>query len=146
MIESSARIGLALSALSLPLGVGPGTARSNAATVPDRPSVVVRECEATIDPSQVATHEYPVHVFAEISRPIGDEVEATAPEESGLVVHSTERTESPTSFELVLDTSDAEPGEWTLTLSGDGGECQGAITVVERRSAPPHGDRDVPAR
>lgn len=90
MIDSSSRIGLVLSALSVPLALGPVTAPSSAAPVRERLPLVAPECEASIDPSRVAVYEYPVYAFAELARPIGDGVEAAAPDESGIIVQSIE--------------------------------------------------------
>ncbi|MGH7539592.1 MAG: hypothetical protein ACRELC_01190 [Gemmatimonadota bacterium] len=116
---------------ALPLGVGiaarnaPGAGASGRAA-PPRP-----QCTASLVPSEVAVYERPIPVFASLSEPIGSGVEASAPSESGIAVQSTEPGDTETSVVVVLDTSDANAGEWTLRFVGDGGECAGTITVRE---------------
>lgn len=89
------------------------------------------ECRATFDPARVAVQERPVTVNAGLSEPV-DEVEDVAVQDgSGLVVRSVRPAGGPDGVTIVLDTSGAEPGEWTLTIEGPTTDCEGTLAVEE---------------
>lgn len=89
------------------------------------------ECQASLEPARVPVQASPVTVSAGLSEPI-DEVRDVAVEDgSGLEVRSVAPTDEPGEVTIVLDTSGAAPGEWTLTIEGPETDCRGSLTVEE---------------
>jgi hypothetical protein len=89
------------------------------------------ECQASLEPARVPARASPVTVNARLSEPI-DEIEDVAVEDgSGPEVRSVAPTGGPDDVAIVLDTSGAAPGEWTLTIDGPETDCRGSLTVEE---------------
>lgn len=90
-----------------------------------------QECRITLDREEVSVRPSPVAIMGAFSEVIGDSIAAEFPEESGIEVVAAERTEGEDSrsVRLVLRTTEAVEGDWTLTVRGEQGACTGRITV-----------------
>lgn len=95
----------------------------------------VAQCRATLEPAQVAVQERPVTVNATLSESVEEVEDVAVQDGSGLAVRSV-RAEGPTDVAIVLDTSNAGAGEWTLTIEGSSTDCEGTLAVTEGPLAP----------
>lgn len=91
------------------------------------------ECVVTIDAEALPISAEPIAVKAKYTESVGEQVAAVFPEESGVEVVSLthEGDDEGQAVRLTLNTSEAQAGEWQLTLRGDEGECRGTVLVVE---------------
>jgi hypothetical protein len=90
------------------------------------------ECEVTVGLETVPVQADPVTVPVKHTAAVGDSVAAVLPEESKITVLSVNREEDdePLTLRLVVNTSEATPGEWALTIRGTEAECVGKVTVA----------------
>lgn len=116
----AASIGLAgLGLLSVPSG---GAA----------PRTSVDPCSLTVIPAAVTAGRPDTRVLAETERAVRGEAAGSVPRSSRIRVEEIEEDVSPGSWIVNLDLTEARSGDWRLTLTGDGFECSGPLTVRER--------------
>jgi hypothetical protein len=85
-------------------------------------------CAVTVD-SAISVSVTPVTVLAHYSGSIGDSVSASFEAGSHITVGQAAAAGAQ-SVSLILDTSHAATGNWTLTLSGTKGQCSGQVAVA----------------
>jgi hypothetical protein len=89
------------------------------------------ECQVQTDLTEVPVSAEPVSLVAVYSDELGEEIEAAFSEESGVeIVEVQEDPEGGLTVVLVLDTSEAEAGEWELAIEGEAGRCVGEVTII----------------
>lgn len=93
------------------------------------------ECEVQVA-EPVSVSEEPVVVEATLSEAIGEALTAVVQDESGVEFVSAEPAEEEGAVNLTLNTSEAVSGEWTISLTGESGECAGTFTVSAAQEAP----------
>jgi hypothetical protein len=71
----------------------------------------------------------PVVLQAAVTGALGDSVSATVPAESKISVLGVKPAASPNELNVLLNTSQAVPGEYTISFKGTGGECSTKIKV-----------------
>lgn len=92
-------------------------------------------CRATLEPARVAVQERPVTVNATLSESVEEVEDVVVQDGSGLAIRSV-RTEGPADVAIVLDTSSAGAGDWTLTIEGSSTDFEGTVAVTEGPLAP----------
>ena len=104
-------------------------------TVPDSATAPkATACTITVSsPSSVQVAASPVVLQATISGAIGDSISATFPAESKLAAVGVKAATTPNALMLTLNTSQAVPGEWPISLKGTNGECTGKIKVDQAK-------------
>jgi hypothetical protein len=119
-----------------------GVALAVTAATPDRqPAESGADCELKAQAESVPVRPDSVVLRMVYSEPIGDELVAQLEEESGVKVVKVERESTePLTVKLVLDTSQAKAGEWSVSLKGSGGECKGTVKVAEAEPKPSDGE------
>lgn len=93
------------------------------------------ECDVQVA-APVAISEEPVVLVAMYSERVGESLSAALQEESGVQLLSAEVGPAEQTVSLTLNTSQALPGEWTLSLTGENGECTGTFTVAAAEEPP----------
>jgi hypothetical protein len=68
-------------------------------------------------------------VQASVTGTLGDSVSATVPAESKISVLGVKPAAAPNELNLLLNTSQAVPGEYTISFKGTGGECSAKLKV-----------------
>lgn len=104
-------------------------------------------CKAELSPGSIRVESPAIRVTARLSRDIGEITALDGPDESGVRLSSTAELElmakttdadpeDPVALSadghtatLWLNTEDAEPGRYTITLEGETGACTSDITV-----------------
>jgi len=106
------------------------TARELHAALPSEPAPVA--CTVTFDGASIAVSSEPFAVHARYSEAIGDSLSAEFQPESKIAVLgvASEENARPQSVRMMLNTSEAVAGEWTVTLKGTGGSCTGEVSVA----------------
>lgn len=121
--SAATALGLALAATA------PAQAQS-----PDEP-----RCDVEFQPSQVVVQQKTVTVAAALSEQVKQVTEIAPQGESGLVVEAFQQQEpSARQPDVVirLDTSDANAGEWSVTVAGEATTCEGTLTVRRPQDDP----------
>jgi len=91
-------------------------------------NTVPSECELTLRPAEIQRVPDAVPVRITLSEEIGEIQGVSLDERSRVKVEQVE-TPSPAALVLTLLTEEAQEGEWTVTVSGEDGECTGTLTV-----------------
>lgn len=97
------------------------------------PELPVR-CEVQVTEA-VPISEEPVVVEATYSPTLGEALAAVLQKESGAQLVFAEIGTAEQSLLLTVDTSQALPGEWTLSLTAEGGVCTGTFIVAAAHKA-----------
>lgn len=121
----SGRIGLAVVAVMATMWLAAGLEANPVEPVGDP------ECRLVIDAEIVTIGSEPVTLRAETTEDIGEPTAAMVEEESGAEVVSVAADEAENGVRITLDTSEAQPGAWELTLRANGGECRGDVLIVD---------------
>lgn len=90
----------------------------------------VLACSVKLANDSVPVRPTPVAVRASLTEAIGDSVSATLDQESKASIVSVGKADAPNALELTLNTSQAVPGEWNLSLKGTSGECTGKVKII----------------
>lgn len=119
-------------AVALVLLVVTGVATSGPASAAADPGV---QCRVAFEPHEVTARDEPVTLTGELSQPIREVDEVLPEDDSGILVESFDPSEEEPDtiryVEVTLDTSRADPGDWTLTVVGTTTDCAGVVTVRE---------------
>ncbi len=75
------------------------------------------------------SHQAPSVVQASVNGTLGDSVVASAPASSKISVIGVKPGAAPNALEVTLNTSQAVPGEYTISFKGTGGECSAKLKV-----------------
>jgi hypothetical protein len=114
-------------------GLALATAAAVAVTMLDaqqESAVLPLECELTIAAELLPISEEPYEVEARITEAVGEELAAEFAEESRVAVVSVAGAEDdPQAVRLTVNTQDAVPGDWSVVVRGEAGECTGTATV-----------------
>lgn len=96
------------------------------------------QCDAEFQPSKVTVQQKTVTVAAALSEQVKSVKEIAPAGESGLVVESFQHRKPSQQPDVVirLDTSDANAGEWDVTISGESVTCEGTLTVRRPQEEP----------
>ena len=89
------------------------------------------ECELELRPAEVPRGDVRVTVVARLSEDIGEVTGATAQDRSGVEVAAAQPGPDR-HVRLTLNTTEANEGEWQVTVSGEQGECSGQLRVGSR--------------
>lgn len=88
-------------------------------------------CDVDFQPEKVVVQQRAVTVAADLSEQVSQGTEVAPQDESGLIVESFQegKPSLQPDVEITLDTSDADAGEWTVTIEGESTTCEGTLTV-----------------
>jgi len=89
------------------------------------------ECELELRPAELPRGEVRVTVVAQLSEDIGEITGAAAQDRSGVEVAAAQPGPDR-QVRLTLNTTEANEGEWQLTVSSEQGECSGQFRVGSR--------------
>lgn len=84
-------------------------------------------CTVKLDATPIAVAPSPVTLQAAVTGALGDSVAATVAPESKISVVSVKP--GAAGLELILNTSQAVPGEYTISFKGSNGECATKLKV-----------------
>lgn len=114
------------------LGLGTALLPGAIASPPSPPlqDPIVQECAVTLS-APIRIQASPVVAVARHTVDLGGPLTATFPPESGIsVVSVAPDTELPRAVRLTLQTANAKPGEWEVTLIGKAGAaCVGKAVI-----------------
>lgn len=90
------------------------------------------ECELTLDAETLPIRAEPFDVRAHFTQAVGDTLSVRFAEESRVTVVAVVRAseEEPNALRVTVNTSEAQAGQWPVTLHGEAGECTGTATVA----------------
>lgn len=91
------------------------------------PAAAKNACTVKLDATPVAVGPTPVTLQAAVIGTLGDSVSATVAPESKISVVGVKGTGN--ALELTLNTSQAVPGEYTISFKGTNGECATKLKV-----------------
>ena len=89
----------------------------------------VLACSIKLASDSVQVSAQPISVDASLSEAIGDSVSAAVQQESKASVVSVGAA-GANAVKLTLNTSEAVPGDWSLSLKGTAGECTGKMKII----------------
>lgn len=110
--------------------IAASTARAERVPAVERPDPVAA-CSLQLVPKAVTAGRADTRVLAESTASERGAPDVEVPPSSGIRVREVRPDVSAGSWVLLLDLTDARPGDWTLTLEGDGFRCSGQLTVRE---------------
>lgn len=113
---------LMLGAVAAPIAVSATPARAEP----------VLACALKLANDSIKVSAEPVSLRASLSDAVGDSVSATLQQESKASVVSIGHPApaEPNSLEITLNTSQAVPGDWSLSVKGTTGECTGKVKIT----------------
>jgi hypothetical protein len=86
-------------------------------------------CTIKFDATPVQVAPSPVTLQASVMGALGDSVSATVAPESKISVVGVKAAGAPNALELTLNTSQAVPGEYTISFKGTSGQCATKLKV-----------------
>jgi hypothetical protein len=89
-------------------------------------------CTATVTGDSVNVAATPVVIQAAVTAELGDSVSASFPAESkiNVVKVGPAANKDAKGVELTINTSEAKPGNWPISLKGKSGECTGQLKIT----------------
>jgi hypothetical protein len=94
------------------------------------PSLSTAACSITLDVASIHAGAPSLAVQASLSNAIGDSITASFPMASKIEVVNVMPSAAAKSVQLTLNTTDASPGDYTVSLKGTKGECRGKVKVA----------------
>jgi FlaG/FlaF family flagellin (archaellin) len=90
-------------------------------------------CTATVSGDSVKVATVPIIIQAAVTAELGDSVSASFPAESkiNVVKVSPAADKQVKGVELTINTSEAKPGSWPISLKGKSGECTGQLKITD---------------
>jgi hypothetical protein len=89
-------------------------------------------CTATVTGDSVNVAATPIVIQAALTAELGDSVSASFPAESkiNVVKVGPAANKQAKGVELTINTSEAKPGNWPISLKGKSGECTGQLKIA----------------
>ena len=99
---------------------------------PQSASGQLPSCTVTVSDSLVKVATAPIIIQAALTRELGDSLSALFPVESKITVVKVApaANKEPKAVDVTINTSEAKPGKWPITLKGKSGECSGEIKIT----------------
>ena len=89
-------------------------------------------CTVTVSDSLVKVATAPIVILAAATAEVGDSISASFPVESKITVVKVApaANKEAKAVDVTINTSEAKPGKWPITLKGKSGECSGEIKIT----------------
>ena len=89
-------------------------------------------CTATVSGDSVKVAATPIVIQAALSAELGDSVSASFPAESKITVVKVAPAadKQAKGVDVTINTSEAKPGDWPISLKGKSGECTGQVKIA----------------
>jgi hypothetical protein len=89
-------------------------------------------CTATVSGDSVTVATTPIVIQAAVTAELGDSVSASFPAESkiNVVKVAPAANKQAKGLDVTINTSEAKPGNWPISLKGKSGECTGQLKIT----------------